>query len=30
MKFTWTVAEARQELCQQLAGALEISPLLAQ
>jgi single-stranded-DNA-specific exonuclease len=30
MKFTWTVAAARRELCQNLADALEISPLLAQ
>jgi single-stranded-DNA-specific exonuclease len=30
MKFTWTVAEPQRELCRQLAGALEISPLLAQ
>jgi len=30
MKFTWTVAAARPEPCRQLAGALHISPLLAQ
>jgi single-stranded-DNA-specific exonuclease len=30
MKFTWTVAEAQGEGGQQLADALEISPLLAQ
>src|SRR5580658_5614346 len=30
MKFRWTVAEAQGELGQQLADALEISPLLAQ
>jgi single-stranded-DNA-specific exonuclease len=29
MKFIWTVAAARREACQELAGALEISPLLA-
>jgi single-stranded-DNA-specific exonuclease len=30
VKFTWTVAAARRELGQELAGALGISPLLAQ
>ena len=30
MKFTWTVAAAREEPCRSLAGALDISPLLAQ
>jgi single-stranded-DNA-specific exonuclease len=30
MKFAWTVAAARRELCQKLADALGISPLLAQ
>jgi single-stranded-DNA-specific exonuclease len=30
MKFTWTMAAARRELCQSLSGALGISPLLAQ
>jgi single-stranded-DNA-specific exonuclease len=30
MKFTWTVAPARREHCRELAGALGISPLLAQ
>jgi single-stranded-DNA-specific exonuclease len=30
MKFTWTIAAQRRELCQSLAGALAISPLLAQ
>jgi single-stranded-DNA-specific exonuclease len=30
MKFTWTVAAPRRELGQELAGALAISPLLAQ
>jgi single-stranded-DNA-specific exonuclease len=30
MKFTWTIAAARRELCRNLADTLEISPLLAQ
>lgn len=30
MKFIWTVAAPQPELCQELAGALQISPLLAQ
>jgi single-stranded-DNA-specific exonuclease len=30
MKFTWTMAASQRQLCQELAGALEISPLLAQ
>jgi single-stranded-DNA-specific exonuclease len=30
MKFTWTMAAPQRELCQELAGALRISPMLAQ
>ena len=30
MKFIWTTAAPKRELCRELAGALEISPLLAQ
>jgi single-stranded-DNA-specific exonuclease len=30
MKFTWKVAAAQRELCQSMAGALDISPMLAQ